>query len=56
VTTGEVTLVGLTPNGGSEIWALSIATSAPAQDDSVFCSGFESGEDGSCGGSAIAIP
>lgn len=28
--TGAVTLVGTTPNGGSEIWALAIATSAPA--------------------------
>ncbi|HEY6942340.1 hypothetical protein [Dokdonella sp.] len=28
--TGAVTLVGSTPNGGSEIWALAIATSAPA--------------------------
>jgi len=29
VATGAVTLLGPTPNGGSEIWALAIATSAP---------------------------
>jgi hypothetical protein len=47
VSTGAVSLVGPTPNGGSEIWALSIATSAPAN-DGVFCSGFESAEAGAC--------
>lgn len=30
VATGAVTLIGPTPNGGSEIWALAIATSAPS--------------------------
>lgn len=30
VNTGAVTLLGLTPNGGSEIWALAIATAAPS--------------------------
>lgn len=30
VSTGAVTLLGPTPNGGSEIWALTIATSAPS--------------------------
>ncbi|MDC8012755.1 BACON domain-containing protein [Tahibacter soli] len=29
--TGAVTHLGTTPNGGSEVWSLSIATSAPAQ-------------------------
>lgn len=41
--TGEPTFLGVLPNGGSEVWALSIAT-APATggDDVIFADGFES--------------
>lgn len=47
VTSGAVTEIGPTPQGGSEVWALAIATAAPSN-DRVFCSGFEVGESGSC--------
>jgi len=47
LTDGEVTEVGPTPDGNSEVWAMAIARPARVT-DRVFCSGFELGEDGTC--------